>query len=510
MKTRSDMRSTGYEVKGGNHMKRNTRWMRNLAFHYEAMKDAHPDDKLMIVFDIDGTILDFRRMVLSVFHAYDHDHGTKFFQNLSCMDITSGASDIGIILREFALSPQDREDIASWCDMNFRFKTTERSSYQPFPGVMDVIRWFQMQPNTFVGLNSGRTEQLRLVTLHALNVLGEEYHVAFDDSLLFMNSGLSCAESKIEGLLRFKDLGYRIIAVIDNEKDNLKAISETNLSTDMLLLHADAFFDSSARNSFEKKNNLFDLTDLIPEHKVPEQIEFVWHGVDDEETLRKFLVSSVGWAELHVRLDAKGEDLIVRRKRFAELPPIPGEQPDRLEDFLYILEDAGRGVKLDLKDPGLTERVLKILKTLGFTDERIWITINMEEVDRGGLKLIMSEFPKAIKQFPVDSLAPMMNDDPDRARDYFTQLSRSGIDRFSVDWKTPDCRRIITLLQSWGFEVNIYNVPDLESFLQASLLLPKSITSYFNFPKWFYTGRNNEEEGHSHWMTPARYSMPGS
>jgi hypothetical protein len=276
---------------------------------------------------------------------------------------------------------------------------------------------------------------------------------------------------------------------------------------DMLLLHADTFFDSSSLNNLEKKNNLFDLTELIPEHQVPEQIEFVWHGVDDEPTLRRFLVSTVRWAELHVRIDIKGEGLIVRRKRFAELPPAPGENFNRLEDFLYILGGAGKGVKLDLKDPGLTNRVLGLLKDLGFEDERIWITINTEEVDRGGLKLIMAEFPKAIKQFPVDNLASMMNDAPERAHEYLDTLSCSGIDRFSVDWKTQNCRRIIIQLQHWGFDINIYNVPDLESFLQASLLLPKSITSYFNFPKWFYTGKSNEEERSIHWAGPARYNL---
>jgi hypothetical protein len=481
--------------------------MRNLAFHYEAMKNAHPDERIMIVFDIDGTILDVRLMVLSVLKAYDQERGTGFFRNLSCNDITGEALDIPALLREFALSPQERADTAAWCGDNFWSKAM-KSVQQPFHGVMDVIRWFQLQPNTFIGLNSGRSEHLRSETLHALNVLGKEYHVTFQDSLLFMNNGLSVAESKIQGLRRFRDQGYRIIAVIDNEKENIRAIAESDHSMDMLLFHADACFDSSSAYAFEKKNyNLFDLTELITEQQMPREIEYVWHGVDDEPTLRQFLVSSVQWAELHVRLDAKGEDLIARRMRFADLPAFPGECPARLEDFLYILSEAGKSVKLDLKDPGLTARVLSLLKSLGFRDERVWITINMEEVHRGGLKLIMKEFPGAVKQCPVDSIGPLINDTPQQAQVYLNMLSRSGIDRFSVDWKTWGCRRIIVQLQNWGFEVNIYNVPDLESFLQASLLLPKSITSYFNFPKWFYLGRSSDEEEHPYLMMPGTHSL---
>lgn len=36
-------------------------------------------------------------------------------------------------------------------------------------------------------------------------------------------------------------------------------------------------------------------------------------------------------------------------------------------------------------------------------------------------------------------------------------------------------------LEGWGFEVNIYDVPDLEPFLKAALLLPTSLTADFNF-----------------------------
>ncbi len=46
-------------------------------------------------------------------------------------------------------------------------------------------------------------------------------------------------------------------------------------------------------------------------------------------------------------------------------------------------------------------------------------------------------------------------------------------------------------MDKWGYEVNIYNVPDLESFLQAILILPRSVTADFNFPKWNYYGHGS-------------------
>ena len=41
--------------------------------------------------------------------------------------------------------------------------------------------------------------------------------------------------------------------------------------------------------------------------------------------------------------------------------------------------------------------------------------------------------------------------------------------------------------------MNIYAVPDLEAFLQAALLLPRSLTADFNFPQWHYFGRGSGE-----------------
>ena len=59
-------------------------------------------------------------------------------------------------------------------------------------------------------------------------------------------------------------------------------------------------------------------------------------------------------------------------------------------------------------------------------------------------------------------------------------------------------RSLVELLDSWSYDLNIYNVPDLTSFLKAALLLPRSITSDFNFPQWHYFGRGSGEEGRYH------------
>ncbi len=54
-------------------------WMKKLARHYEKTRKKYPDDELIILFDIDGTILDMRHMVVHVLKAYDAAHETPLY-----------------------------------------------------------------------------------------------------------------------------------------------------------------------------------------------------------------------------------------------------------------------------------------------------------------------------------------------------------------------------------------------------------------------------------------------
>lgn len=70
----------------------------------------------------------------------------------------------------------------------------------------------------------------------------------------------------------------------------------------------------------------------------------------------------------------------------------------------------------------------------------------------------------------------------------FRTLAEWGIDRLSLDWRTPQVREALDALERLGWPVNLYGVPDLESFLEAALLLPASVTADFSFPEWDYFG----------------------
>ena len=204
----------------------------------------------MVVFDIDGTILDMRYMMLHVLRSYDHRHQTEFFKRLTIEDVTVHENQMADLLKTLVFPPTLRDEVMAWYVERRWSSDAVRESHRPFEGVMEVIRWFQMQPRTDVGLNTGRPETIRGDTLRSLNSLGTHYKVSFVNELLYMNShgwDKSVRRSKQEGIRYFQNGGYRVFGFIDNEPENLMAVSEWNTDGEILLLHANTLFQSTRK-----------------------------------------------------------------------------------------------------------------------------------------------------------------------------------------------------------------------------------------------------------------------
>lgn len=478
-------------------MKRN--WMAELAAHYEKIRQKYPHQKLMIVFDIDGTILDMRYMMLDVLKTYDTQFGTRFFTELKIQDITIHETQLPDFLNQMGLPPEHMAKILDWYHQKRWSEAFILHAHQPFRGVMDVIRWFQLQPNTYVGINSGRPESVRKDTLHSLNELGKEYKVHFKDELLHLNSrgwdeGIS--KSKAEGMKFFTEKGYHIFAVVDNEPVNLKEMATVSPNNDTLFLHANTIFKSRIRKlppNFVRGRE-YDITDLIRENHLPRHIQMVWHGINDQANLRQFLGSDISWGECDVRLDPTGNKLILRHDSFRKTPLQLDEPWLTFEEFLTRMQKYEKSVKVDLKSGGiLVDKVIEHLRGMGWSDEHIWFNANIERLHEYGFRKLRDAFPDAILQCPIEFLYPLISSTPDKAHDILNTFTSWGINRFSVNWQIPEVRTIIRNLMEWEMDINIYNVPDLEAFLQAVLLTPRSITADFNFPQWYYFGRGSGE-----------------
>ena len=280
-------------------------------------KKTNPDKNLIILFDIDGTILDMRYMILHVLTAFDREHGTHFFDDLRLADIHVHENQVNNFISRFTFSELETENILTWYKENRWNTSAILQSHQPFAGVMEVIRWFQMQPKTFVGLNTGRPEFLRFQTLHALNELGKEYKVTFESKLLHMNTrdwDEHVPAAKLAGVRYFQEGGYHVFGFVDNEPENLKEIGDLDQDREIILLHADTLFEGKRKSLPENtvSGRYYDITELIEETKLPQHIQFVWRGVNDDANLRQFLASRVQWGECDVRMHPRRSEVVLR------------------------------------------------------------------------------------------------------------------------------------------------------------------------------------------------------
>jgi hypothetical protein len=477
-------------------------WMRQLADHYGRFRRSYPEDRLLIVFDIDGTILDLRHMVRHVLLDYDRSHGTDLFHGLTVEEVDVHENRVEEFLTARNLPAETRQDVLAWyLDRRWQPESV-LAAHRPYRGVLEVIRWFQLQPETFVGLNTGRPELLRDETLRSLNALGREYRVEFRSDLMVMNERggeEDVLDSKVAGLRKLTDAGYRPFAVVDNEPAVIAALAEADESKEILFLHAQTLSESRrVPTPRTVRGRSYDLTALVAESDLPQHVQLVWHGVNDEANVRQFLGSRVQWAECDVRRDPLGR-LVLRHDSFATTPWSRTEPVLFLDDLLARLHEHGRGVKLDLKEgEAVLDDVLAAVDAHGFDDKNLWFNGRIEALGEDGIRRLVAAHSDAIVQCPVDFLAPLVLAAPERAWDTITLLTGWGVTRFSVSWAGEHARALLECLEDFGCEVNLYAVPDLEGFLRAALLLPTSITADFNFPAWHYFGRGAGEQHQYH------------
>jgi hypothetical protein len=473
--------------------------MRYLAEHYERARRRHPDDELCVVFDIDGTILDLRHVVVHVLLAYDRSRDTDHFRGLVAGDITHHEDDIDQLLGSLAVPSTVRRDITEFYRAHLWDHDAVLAASRPYEGVFGVIRWFQLQPHTQVALNTGRAHHMREDTLDSLNTLGAAYRVRFEPQLLFTtDEGDDVPTRKVAAVDELGRLGLRVIAVVDNEPENLRAMATNDPTGEILFLHADTIFKSQRLHQDRLvAGRTYRLRELVPERAFSGRVEFVWHGVNDDVNLDRFLGSEVRWAEIDVRRDPVGR-LVLRHDGFDETPWRRDEPTMLAATAIHQLEAAGRSMKLDLKEGGSTlAEAVGLIEAIDIDDDRVWLNAELPALGQFGFDSLRRRFPRSTISAPMDFLVPLMLASKTATEHTLRLLRAWGISRLSLRW-SPLARRLLDDFEARGWEVNLYGVPDLEAFLEASLLLPTSITADFNFPEWRYFGRGSGERGVVH------------
>ncbi|MCE9626201.1 MAG: hypothetical protein K8R69_12250 [Deltaproteobacteria bacterium] len=376
-------------------------WMKALARRYEETRRQNPRQKLLVIFDIDGTILDMRYMMLYVLQLFDREHGTRYFENLDVEELNIHENQLETFLVARGLSDEARETLMKWYEKNRWAPSAVMQSHRPFRGVLEVIRWFQIQPETYVALNTGRPEFLRADTLRSLNALAGEFRVDFKSELLFMNPSNwehDIVLSKVAGIRHFESEGFKVVAFIDNEPANLKAVADADPEQNILLLHADTLFESHPRHvpAHSVSGKDYDLVSLIGEESLPKHVQFVWQGVNDIPNLRQFLASNITWGEMDLRMDPEGRDLILRHDDFYEFPHGEDESLSYFEPFLASFEKGGKSLQIDFKEGGpCVDRAIDLLEKVAIPEERLCFKGNLHHLEERGIRLLSAAFARA-------------------------------------------------------------------------------------------------------------------
>jgi hypothetical protein len=460
-------------------------WMARLAAHYATMRTAHPGERLLILFDVDGTIFDSRFLVYHLLKTYDREHGTGWSRGLAADSIDVHESQVAHLVERMGMPRADADRLLAWYETHQWASEFLVEAPRPYPGVLEVIRWFQLQPDTYVGINTGRPESWRADTMRSLSRIASDYRVTFDPELVYLNRGESVRAGKAAALEHFRRLGYRVFAFVDNEPENLASVGAADPGGEILLLHADTLFESSRRHLPPESvtGTSYDLTQLIGDRGLPPHIAYAWRGAGED--VGRFLASWVEWGECEARFDPTTHRIIERRRSFGEAPLGADEQLESLEAILARIRGAGKKVKIDLSAGGaLVGEVLDLAAALGFADEDLWFSGNVEDLGEEGFGALSRARPGAVRQCAADFLGPLIASAPGKAREILQMYASWGINRFSLRWRMPQLRKAHARLEEWGFAIDLRAVPDLAAFLSALLLLPRSITADFDFPQW--------------------------
>jgi len=504
---------TVMKIRNKEKMKKTT-WMTILSEHYQIARKNNPNEHLLILLDIDDTIIDIRPIFQLMLNSYDQRHGTEYFNNLSVKDISLQEEELDSLLETMGIPAEEQKAITDWVHKYDWTQSEALTAHKPFNGVLEMIRWFQIQPNTSVGLVTGRYERIREETLHILNLLGESYRVNFRSDMLFLRPdgwGTDVPTSKVAGLRHFQERGYRVIAFIDNEPENLEAISMADPNGDILLLHAETMF-ASRRARLPKRavsGNRYVLSELVPENQpLPGRIHMVWNGVNTNRNLQEFLKSDVSWGKVDVRSGINENNLILRADSFLSRLPGRNEEWTRFEPFLEQLLSHEKGINIHITEGNpLLKRITAVLQERDIDPGKLWFSCDLINGTRNTFASISNIFPSAHLQCDTDFLIPMILNMPKQAERILGEMSDWGINLFSFTWKQAHPGRVLDKMNEWGYPVNFQGVPDLEAFLHAVYLMPYSVTSDFNFPQWNFYGAGAGVDG-SFYTYPQFASSP--
>ena len=217
-------------------------WTRALLHHHETARRRFPDQRLLVLFDVDGTFLDMRLALTELLRAYDAAHATAHFASLAPTELDPFGRGVEALLERCRVPAAEQPQVLAWYQRHRNAGDMLRLAHAPYRGLLALAAWLHRQPHTAVGINSARPEFLRQDTLRGLNALATGYELIFTDALAwFTPQGWrdDITAAKRAALTHAQRRGERVIAHIDSNGRVLAGLAAADLDDDLLLLQSD-------------------------------------------------------------------------------------------------------------------------------------------------------------------------------------------------------------------------------------------------------------------------------
>lgn len=222
-------------------------WTRALLHHHETAQRRFPHQRLLVLFDVDGTFLDMRLALTELLRAYDAAHATAHFADLTPGDLDPFGRGVESLLEHCRVPAAEQPQVLAWYQRHRHAGDMLRLAHAPYHGLLALAAWLHRQPRTAVGINSARPEFLRQDTLRGLNALAAGHELAFTDTLAwFTPHGWrdDITAAKRAALGHAARRGERVIAHIDSNAQVLAGLAAADLDDDLLLLQSDDLLHS--------------------------------------------------------------------------------------------------------------------------------------------------------------------------------------------------------------------------------------------------------------------------
>lgn len=216
-------------------------WTRVLLNHHERSLQRFPDQRLLVLFDVDDTFLDMRLALTGLLRAYDAAHGSAYFGALDLATIDPFGRGIEDLLVRCRVPAEEQPRVLAWHRNERHRNDINRLAHVPYRGLLELAGWLHRQPRTAVGINSARPEFLRQDTLRCLNDLALDSSLRFVDELAwFTPHGWrdDVGASKLSAIAQAEQRGERVIAMIDSNLAVLASLAAADHGDDRVLLHS--------------------------------------------------------------------------------------------------------------------------------------------------------------------------------------------------------------------------------------------------------------------------------